>query len=396
MNFRKIWYLPLESYKARYTFQWSAPKTGWLERRWVENSIPYERIDPADTIEEREIKVGSVVDGVGRSIFAFKQVQELLLRAEKGEISSEDVIYIDDFWLPGFEALAYNFELMGIEPRIYAFLHAQSVDRFDFTYPMRSWMRDTERSWGKYMAGIFVCGETLKELVVTGGIAPEEKVHVTGHPYCAEEVYTHTPYRIDTLPAKENTVVYSSRWDSEKNPEVFLTLAEMSYELGLDLRFEVCTGAKKLKSNNPSLLRLLYEKLQSLDNLTLHEGLEKSEYYEHLAKAKFQFNCASQDFVAISLLEATTFGCYPVYPNYRSFPETFEYKQEFMYRHLDPGSALDLIVSKLESRYYDHWSDQAYEDRAWIHNRFTDVAWRKMLHVMNYNTGVASPYLTQS
>jgi len=40
-----LYYCPLETYKERYTMQWAAPKTGWLERNWIAHKIPYTRID---------------------------------------------------------------------------------------------------------------------------------------------------------------------------------------------------------------------------------------------------------------------------------------------------------------------------------------------------------------
>ena len=33
-----------------------------------------------------------------------------------------------------------------------------------------------------------------------------------------------------------------------------------------------------------------------------------------------QFNCAEQDWVAYTLLEATLFGCLPLYPAWKDFP----------------------------------------------------------------------------
>lgn len=396
----KIWYLPLEGYKERYTMQWSAPRTGWLERRWLEERVPYERIDPVVSEAPRNIKTGSVVDAVGRSIFCFSQFETLLRKAEAGEVSNADVIYLDDFWSPGVESLPYAFQLLGLNPKIYAFLHAQSVDEFDFTYPMRRWMRHYEKGLGEVLAGIFVCCPTLKDLVVHGGIAPADKVYVTGHPLASDEVMERMPeaYRkvmtgsIELgeevyLPARSNTVVYSSRWDREKNPGFFLEVAcNVLKRQKVKAEFVVCTGAAKLKSNASRLLTELDRAMQRYPNgIRLREGLTKEEYYAILADSKIQMNTADQDFVAITLLEASVAGCYPIYPYFRSFPETLRRKPEYMYQRLDVEHATRMIERLLSESldYNDYWSPEAIKQRSWIHTRF-DSSWKRMLDKMGF------------
>ncbi len=372
-----LFYVPLEPYKERYTMQWSAPKTGWLERNWIKAGIPYHRVDGGVASQLRTIKAGSVLDAVGRSVFAFSQVRELLYLAEKGELTSQDVLYFDDFWHPGIEALPYAFHLLDICPRAYAFLHAQSVDEFDFTYPMRGWMRYFEQGIAAYLTGIFVCCPTLRDLVVEGGIAPGYKVHITGHPFNSEEVRE----RMSPLPDwRLNQVVYSSRWDAEKNPDFFLAVAEAVLAKRQDVEFVVCTGAPVLRSNDPRLLALLQDAIQRHpNNIRLCQGLTKEQYYGILTGSKIQMNTASQDFVAITLLEASVAGCYPIYPEFRSFPETFLGRQEFMYRHLDVASATDKLCKVLDRD--DLWIRESIASRQWIHSRF-DTSWQRMLNVM--------------
>lgn len=391
-----LWYIPLEGYKERYTMQWSAPKTGWLERNWIRAGVDYVRIDPAfgKADIEREpntIKVGSVVDGVGRSKFCFNQIAMLLSLAERGKIKDSDVIFLDDFWTPGFEALPYAFHLLGIRPRIYAFLHAQTVDEFDFTHPMRSWMRPIETGMAGAMGGIFVCCPTLKDLVVFGGLAPREKVHVTGHPFSSEEVMERMPssYRkfLLSLPTDEpqyvrqDKVIWSSRWDTEKNPEFFLQVAKRVIESRSTVKFVICTSAEKIRSNDSRNLEALREAMTSYPkNIILREGLTKEQYYQELTESKVQFNSADQDFVAITLLEASVAGCYPIYPYFRSFPETFQFKPGFMYERLNVDQAADMILDI--TSHQDLWTWEQIQSRAWIHSRF-DTAWLRQLLKMS-------------
>ena len=67
-----------------------------------------------------------------------------------------------------------------------------------------------------------------------------------------------------------------------------------------------------------------------------------------LSQSKVQFNCALQDWVSFTLLEALTFGCAPLYPMHRSFPETLQFAEDYLYAPFSLESAnakLDYILS---------------------------------------------------
>ena len=383
-----LYYCPLEAYKERYTMQWSAPQTGWLERNWIKANIPYIRIDEVKTLEEpKPITTGCVLDAVGRSQHCFQQINQLLQLAEEKKITNDDCIYFDDFWHPGIEALPYAFSLLGIKPKMYAFLHAQSVDEFDFTYPMRSWMRYFEKGIGKVLDGIFVCGPCLKDLVVFGGIAPSEKVYVTGHPFCSEEVRERMPTQ--KVEQREPHIIFSSRWDSEKNPHFFLDVAHAVIKQRPRAKFIVCTSAKTIRSNDPANIQHLKNStLKYPGNIILKENLTKEQYYAELWKAKIQMNTADQDFVAITLLESSVAGCYPIYPYFRSFPETLRQDSKYMYERLDLNQAAKKVVEILDRD--DLWSEEQIQQRSWIHTRF-DTAWTRMINVME-GKSIDDPY----
>lgn len=396
-----LYYVPLEGYRERYTLQWAAPETGWVERGLRRGRVAYHRIDPeTGGGPPRTIKSGSVVDAVGRSTFCFRQIEALLALAEQDKLCDQDVIFFDDFWTPGLEALPYAFKLLKVRPRMYAFLHAQSVDEFDFTAAMLPWIRDIEIGYGRLLDGIMVCCPTLKQMVLQGGIADDSKVHVTGHPFSSEEVMTRMPksYRYmmgDTSvateyvlhhPPRKNQIVWSSRWDAEKNPDFFLRVAARVIEAdgpyGNEPVFVVCTSAPKLRTNNPALIGMLKTMMARYPGrIVLREGLTKEEYYAILCESKIQFNCASQDFVAITLLEASVAGCWPIYPYFRSFPETFLWENgiQHMYAPLNTLDAATKIIQTLNRD--DLWTPQAIKNRAWIHSRF-DTSWMRMLSVM--------------
>ena len=381
-----LYYCPLESYKERYTMQWSAPKTGWLERNWLKNDIPYVRIDSSEnTISGIEIKTGLVLDTLKRNRHCCEQVNQLMSLASVGVINSNDIIYFDDFWHFNIQALFYHFHMLGIAPKMYAFCHAQSVDEYDFTYPMRHWMRDFEKGIGKILDGIFVNSTLLKQLLVRAGIGSEKTVHVIGHIFCEEEVRERFPRGLPFKEniTKENTVIFSSRWDDEKNPLLFLDIVHYIMKSRTDIKFIVCTSAKNLRSNNiVNLTRLEWAMKQYPDNLFLKEGLSKEEYYLELLKAKVQINTAKQDWISIALLEASVAGCYPVYPNFRSFPQAFKEQTDYMYemnQHNNYMAAAYKIYRVMKNPQF--FTEQGIKDRAWIHERH-NTSWARMINIM--------------
>lgn len=377
-GFRKLFYMPLEPYKERYTCQLSRPITGWLERNWRREGIHYERIYGESL--NKQIKVGSVLDACGRGYWATTQIANLLKKINAGEVTTEDVIYFDDFWHPGFFALPYAFHLMKIWPRMYAMLHAQSVDIFDFTHPMRHWMRHAEIAEGKLLRGIFVTSTCLRDLCLEAGVGNITTVHLCGLPYCSEEVEEQFPIRA-TLIKKEKQVVFSSRWDEEKDPRFYLRVVdEVINGMGRkDIKFIVTTSADQLRSNNKDLLITLQDaQRKHYGKLVVYTGLSKREYYETLLESAVQFNCADQDFVSWTLLEATTCGCYPVYPYFRSFPEALAHSHNHLYVKNDVQDAARKIIKGVD---YNEGLLALPSQFEWVFSPF-DISWKRMLAVM--------------
>ena len=313
---KNLIYLPLESYQERYTCQLSRAKTGWLERRWLEIGQPYIRIE-GERLSDG-IQTGSVLDAFGRGYWALEQVKQVLKFMQQGWITSDDAIYFDDFWHPGISAIPYAASLSGIKPKMYAMLHAQSVDEFDFTCNMFPWIRLFEQGTSMVLDGIFVTSTDLRDLCVQKGVGDKYSVHICGLPYNSTEVKEHFPAK---LPAKKRQVVFSSRWDWEKQPEFFLKVAEYLSFVEPSIKLVISTSSNILRSNKPELLNLLNLYMQEHSNLDVRVAQTKEQYYETLLESAVQFNCALQDWVSWTLLEATTCGCQPVYPNFRSFPE---------------------------------------------------------------------------
>ena len=100
---RKLYYMGLESYEARYTLQ----LTEWNRRVFERRGLDVVYV-PGTTIDNTQsISVGQVLDAHGRSYFSMSQMMNLVQLMKNGEVTHEDVIYFEDMFQPGIESLLY-------------------------------------------------------------------------------------------------------------------------------------------------------------------------------------------------------------------------------------------------------------------------------------------------
>lgn len=326
---RKLYYLPLEPYVERYTFLMSCVD-GWTERNFKNEGVEFVRVD-GKTLGNT-ITTGKVLDAHGRSYYAMSQLMSLIELMSKGEVTEEDVVYVEDFWHPGIESLFYIRQLTGINFKIGTFLHAQSVDDTDFSYSMREWMRPIEVGYGRGFDYIFVTSEILRTLCIDAGIGNDDKVINVGLPYNSKRLLEQVKEMGVALGRKRDYVIFSSRFDDEKDPMFFLDLVERCP----DIEF-VLVNPRKFITKNEAVLDRLNDILSNQNNFYIVDTKDKKTYYQVLADAKVQFNCAHQDWVSWTLLEAVTFKCNPLYPIWKDFPVELHNDERFLYekRNLD-------------------------------------------------------------
>ena len=147
------------------------------------------------------------------------------------------------------------------------------------------------------------------------------KIKVVGLPFNSEQVLSMMGDK--PLQKKKRQVVFSSRWAMEKRPELFYRAINsyMSmYPNDEEIKFVFCSSSTK-----PTVDYRLqtWQELQAMKNVVLHHGLTKQEYYDILCESSVQINTSLQDWVSYTLLEAVCANCQLIYPNERSFPETF-------------------------------------------------------------------------
>lgn len=357
---RKLFYLPLEPVAGRYTEQLSG-RTGWAMTALLGASKAGTATETVYVYPESwspettQIIKGAVLDASRRAQFSYAQCALLVQMISKGAVKSGDIIYLQDFYTPGFDGVLYALDIYGIKCDIQAMIHAQTFDEFDFTATipgMRSWMRPLEMGLLSRMRAVYVGSTVHRDMIVQAmaedgsfhNRAPD--IHVVSLPFSMRALIEAGMMDDATHNHRRKNVVYSSRLDKEKNPEFMLEVALKFLKGRPDYRWTICTGAKNPSSYNvPDIADKVNSACAaSWDRIVIKRGLTKGAYYKILSTAAVQFNCASQDFVSWTALEASLAGCSLVYPNFRSFPEMFDSTD--LYKHLDVDSAVHKLLER--------------------------------------------------
>ena len=110
---RKLYYMGLESYEARYTLQ----LTEWNQRVFERRGLDVVYVPGQVLDNSQKISVGQVLDEHGRSYFGMSQMMNLVKLMQQGEVTSADVIYFEDMFQPGIESLPYIMDQVPAEHR---------------------------------------------------------------------------------------------------------------------------------------------------------------------------------------------------------------------------------------------------------------------------------------
>lgn len=339
---RRLWYCGLEPYKARYTLQLQEWSRAVFERRNINYVIV-----PGETLSnDQAIVTGQVLDAHGRSYFGMSQMMNLVKMMKAGEVSSEDVIFFEDMFQPGIESLPYILDQVEYShrPRVYVRCLAQTIDPDDFVHVwgMQHWMADYEKMVNGFVTGILATNEEMvAHMKIAGWTA--SIYNISGLSFGKKEVQSRVA-SIIPFSERKHRVVFSARWDQEKQPDFYMDMIEEwnKRHPSKYVEFCICSGAK-LRSNNESYMKRTQE-LVDKGMLTIYEDLEKNDYYDIVNTSRVVFNCALQDWVSNTVSEADALGCNVLYPGYRSFPESFANDEERLYI---PWSINDAI-NKLE------------------------------------------------
>jgi hypothetical protein len=337
----------LEAYEERYTLQ----LTEWNKRVFDRRGLNVVYV-PGETLDNsKKIVVGQVLDAHGRSYFAMSQMMNLVRMMQQGEVTSQDVVYFEDMFQPGFESLGYIITQVpeNLRPRIFVRCLAQTIDPDDFVHVwgMQKWMSDYERMVNEIVSiskGAVLASneEMVAHMKVAGWTA--NIYNISGLAFGKQEVRERAGNNIVPFDQRKMRVCFASRWDQEKNPDFYLQLIKDWYTTDKGMariapEFAIFTGGT-LRSNKQEFVDMARE-LESKGQLKIYENLTKDEYYRLLADSRVLINTALQDWTSNTVSEADALGCNVLFPAYRSFPEVFANDHARMYI---PWSLEDLTI----------------------------------------------------
>jgi hypothetical protein len=320
---RKLFYMGLESYEARYTLQ----LTEWNRRVFERRELDVVYV-PGSTIDNTQsISVGQVLDAHGRSYFGMSQMMNLVQLMRNGEVTHEDVIYFEDMFQPGIESLPYIMDQIDpdLRPSVWVRCLAQAIDPDDFVHVwgMAEWMSTYEKMVNSFVTGVLATNEEMvAHMRIAGWTAPI--YNISGLAFGKEEVLERIggEQNIKPFAERKRRVGFAARWDQEKQPGFFMDLIDMYGELTSEpCEFAIFQGGS-LRSNNPEYVERA-RRMEAEGKLKIYDNLTKNEYYALVNDTRVLFNCALQDWVSNTVSEADTLGANVLYPAYRSFPETF-------------------------------------------------------------------------
>jgi hypothetical protein len=322
---RKLYYMGLESYEARYTLQ----LTEWNRRVFEQRGLDVVYV-PGITIDNTQsISVGQVLDAHGRSYFGMSQMMNLVQMMRNGDVTNEDVIYFEDMFQPGIESLPYIMDQIdpAHRPRVYVRCLAQAIDPDDFVHVwgMAKWMDLYEKMVNEFVTGVLATNEEMvAHMRIAGWSAPI--YNISGLTFGKAEVLERIggAQNVKPFADRKMRVGFAARFDQEKQPDFYMDLIEMYLNQGRHrnyIEFAVFQGGP-LRSNNQHYIDRARQ-LEREGKLKIYEDLKKNDYYDLVNDSRVLFNCALQDWVSNTVSEADTLGCNVLYPAYRSFPETF-------------------------------------------------------------------------
>ena len=369
---RKLIYIGLESYKARYTLQLQ----DWNERVFKQRGIDYVIVEGQTLDNSNAIVTGQVLDAHGRSYYSMTQLANVVKMMKQGEITNEDVIYFEDMFTPGIESLPYiiNQTPAAHCPRIFVRCLAQSIDPDDFVHVwgMSKWMGLYEKmvcELVKDSSGAVLASneEMVMHMKVAGWECPI--YNVSGLAFGKDEVRSRVTSFIP-FSQRKYRVGFAARTDAEKQPHFFLDLISAwqekhkNNELLKNVEFAIFSGSPLRGNDQTAIDRIRV--FESAGSIKVYENLEKNEYYALLSDSRVLINTALQDWVSNTVSEADTLGCNVLYPAYRSFPESFANDHERLYVPWSIPDALNKLEKLLTEPHANigkisNWTDKTID-----------------------------------
>lgn len=148
-------------------------------------------------------------------------------------------------------------------------------------------------------------------------------------------------------------ILWNSRWDYDKQPQVFFAALEELVARGTDFRLII--AGEHVDPNAPEFVAARTRWASRL----LHWGYADSatDYHQLLQQADIVVSTAIQEFFGISILEAIACGCIPILPNRLNYPDLLPvaYHADCLY------SSFEELVTRLQHALYACNKLKAYD-----------------------------------
>jgi glycosyltransferase involved in cell wall biosynthesis len=157
----------------------------------------------------------------------------------------------------------------------------------------------------------------------------------------------HSSEHVDTRSDGPLRIAWASRWEHDKNPEIFF--AALDELVKLDVPFEISVLGESFR-NSPGCFE---ESRTKLSAHIRHWGFAESreEYFRILSESDVVVSTARHEFFGISVLEAVAAGCWPLAPKALAYPETLGANDRLFHDETPRGIAQSLanLVKTLEA-----------------------------------------------
>lgn len=157
-------------------------------------------------------------------------------------------------------------------------------------------------------------------------------------------------------------LVWVSRWEHDKNPELFFTALRELLDGGIEFRVSVLGESFR---NSPACFA---EARQWLSDRIDHWGFaaDRSEYLRILRESHTVVSTAGHEFFGIAVIESVAAGCVPLVPDALAYPETLGSDPRWFHDGTAKGLAAAIVRQASEpaplpdvSRYF--WPQRAAE-----------------------------------
>lgn len=149
-----------------------------------------------------------------------------------------------------------------------------------------------------------------------------------------------TTSRIERTKTQPIRIAWASRWEHDKNPEMFF--AALAILADSNVPFELNVLGESFR-NSPECFETGRHRFAEKIH---HWGYAKdrTEYFRILSESDVVVSTASHEFFGISILEAVAAGCFPVVPRKLAYPETLGLESDCFYDGTAGGLAEELAL----------------------------------------------------